>query len=318
MVDATEPRVIESRFAVESDCAGWRLDRYLRHKIPRLSRTRIQRIIKLQLTIDGAPAKPSSKLRAGQGILIRRPAPREPPVPRDFRVLFDDGDVLAIDKPAGLPMHPTARYHFGTLTRLLSERFPGQPLQIAHRIDRETSGLVLIARGPVAARGLKMAFAARKVEKKYLALVHGQVRDGLGTIDLPLRLSEGPIKIKMVVDRAAGLPSRTRWRVVERLPAHTLLECRPETGRQHQIRAHLFAIGHPLVGDKLYCSDEQLFTDFCDRGWSDTLADRLVLPRQALHAFEVRFPHPRTGVWTTLTAPLAEDIAAYVRALREQ
>src|SRR5262245_48799373 len=112
-------RFIESRFAVESDFQGWRLDRYLKHKIPRLSRTRIQRIIDLQLTIDGRPAKPSTTLRTGSAILIRRPARPEPDVPRHFRVISDDGDVLALDKPAGLPMHPTARYYFGTLTTLL-------------------------------------------------------------------------------------------------------------------------------------------------------------------------------------------------------
>jgi len=307
---------IESRFAVESDCAGWRLDRYLKHKIPRLSRTRIQRIIRLQLTIDGTPAKPSTQLRTGQGILIRRPARREPDVPRTFQVISDDGDVLAVDKPAGLPMHPTARYHFGTLVMLLRERFPGEPLQIAHRLDRETSGLVLVARGELAARGLKTAFAERRIEKKYLALVHGEVRDGLGTIDLPLSLSDGPITVKMRVDRTGGLTARTRFRVIERLDAHTLLECRPETGRQHQIRAHLLAIGHPIVGDKLYGADERMFTEFCDRGWSEALAVRLGLPRQALHASEATFPHPRTGARTTIVAPLAADIADYVQSLR--
>jgi 23S rRNA pseudouridine1911/1915/1917 synthase len=247
--------------------------------------------------------------------LIRRPAPPEPSVPRHFTVLADDGDVLALDKPAGLPMHPTARYHFNTLTRLLGERFPGEPLQIAHRLDRETSGVVLVARGPLAARGLKMAFAARRVEKRYLALTHGQVRDGLGTIDLPLRLSKGPIRVQMEV-APDGLPSRTRWRVVERLRDHTLVECRPETGRQHQIRAHLAAIGHPILGDKLYGEDPRLFTSFCDSGWTPTLAARLGLPRQALHASEVTFPHPRTGQGSTARAPLPADMTEYLAILR--
>ena len=308
-------RFIESRFAVEGDFAGWRLDRYLKHKIPRLSRTRIQRVIELQLTIDGRPAKPSTSLRPGAQILIRRPARPEPEVPRSFGVLSDDGDVLAVDKPAGLPMHPTAKYHFGTLTMLLGEKYPGEPLQIAHRIDRETSGLVLVARGPLAARGLKMAFAERKVKKRYLALVHGEVAEGIGTIDLPLALSDGALKIKMRVD-PKGLPSLTRWRRVERLRGHTLLECRPETGRQHQIRAHLAAIGHPIVGDKLYGQDESLFMSFCDEGWSDELEAQLGLRRQALHAWEATFPHPRTRAETTIAAPLAADIADYVTRLR--
>src|SRR5262249_7311461 len=199
-----------------------------------------------------------------------------------FGVISDDGDVLALDKPAGLPMHPTAKYHFGTLTMLLREKFPGEPLQIAHRLDRETSGLVLVARGMLAARGLKMAFAERRVKKRYLALVHGEVAEGIGTIDLPLRLSDRALQIKMGGD-ARGLPSVTRFRRVEKLRGHTLLECRPETGRQHQIRAHLAAMGHPIVGDKLYGEDESLFTAFCDQGWSDELESRLGLARQALH-----------------------------------
>jgi 23S rRNA pseudouridine1911/1915/1917 synthase len=311
------PRIIETRFQVEADFQGWRLDRYLKHKITRLSRTRIQRVIAGSLELDGSRAKPATLLRTGQVILIRRPAQPEPEVPTNFRVLCDDGDVMAIDKPAGLPMHPTARYHFRTLTRLLAERFPGQPLQIAHRIDRETSGLVLVARGFEAARGLKMAFEARRVEKRYLALVVGELLEGLGTIDRGLRLSDGPLRNKMVVDDGPrGLPSRTRYRVVEKLPGHTLLECRPETGRQHQIRAHLAAIGHPIVGDKLYGGDEALFTEFCDHGWSEALAERLGLERQALHAWEATFPHPRSGAPTTISAPLAEDIAAYMTALR--
>jgi 23S rRNA pseudouridine1911/1915/1917 synthase len=308
-------RFIESHFAVESDFQGWRLDRYLKHKIPRLSRTRIQRVIAAALTLDGKPAKPSTPLRAGAHILIRRPARPEPEVPRTFGVLSDDGDVLAVDKPAGLPMHPTAKYHFGTLTMLLRERFPGEPLQIAHRLDRETSGLVLVARGKLAARGLKTAFAERRVKKRYLALVHGEVEDGIGTIDLPLGLSDGALKIKMRVD-AHGLPALTRFRRAERLRGYTLLECRPETGRQHQIRAHLAAIGHPVVGDKLYGQDEALFMRFCDQGWTGELAAELGFARQALHAWQASFPHPRTGVETTLEAPLAPDLAAYVESLR--
>src|SRR5262245_8634426 len=162
------------RLRVPPECAGWRLDHFLKYRIRRLSRTKIRAIIETQVRFpDGRRARPAAGVRAGEVIVLDRPAPDEPPVPRDFRVLAEDDTFLAIDKPAGLPIHTTAKFWRNTLTALLRERYPGEGLQVCHRLDRETSGVLLIARGLEASSFLKRAFARRAVEKTYLALVHG-------------------------------------------------------------------------------------------------------------------------------------------------
>jgi 23S rRNA pseudouridine1911/1915/1917 synthase len=303
---AERPLHIEHEFVVEGECGGWRLDRFLGKKIPRLSRTRLQRVIRGECWVDGRACKPSTTVSPGQRVTFRRPAPLEPDTPRELPVLLADAAFYALDKPAGIAMHPTAKYHFSTVTAVLRERFPGEPLQITHRLDLETSGVLLVARDRNAAVALKRAFARRRVHKRYLALVHGAL-DGEGVIDRPLGLAGGLVRVKMAV-RDDGLPSRTRWRALGRHGVYTLVECWPETGRQHQIRAHLDAIGHPVVGDKLY-PDERVFAEYQDHGW-DAVGARLPLARQALHAAELRFPHPTTGVEVVVTSPLPADIRA--------
>jgi 23S rRNA pseudouridine1911/1915/1917 synthase len=309
---AERPTEIEHSFVVEGECHGWRLDRFLKKKIPRLSRTRVQRVIRGDCLVDGRPCKPSQLVSPGQRVTFRRPAPLEPDAPRELPVLCEDGEFYALDKPAGIAMHPTAKFHFSTVTSVLRERFPGEALQITHRLDLETSGVLLVARTREAAVALKRAFARRKVRKRYLAIVRGEL-DGEGVIDQPLGLALGGlVRVKMAV-RDDGLPSRTRWRALERFRGHTLVECRPETGRQHQIRAHLDAIGFPLVGDKLY-PDARVFADYQDHGW-DAVAGRLALARHALHAAALEFPHPSTGELIEVTSPLPADLRAFLDGL---
>jgi 23S rRNA pseudouridine1911/1915/1917 synthase len=301
------PSVIEHTFVVENECHGWRLDRFLHKKIPRLSRTRVQRVIRGECWVDGHTCKPSSVVVPGQVVTFRRPAPVEPDAPRLLPLLAEDPEFYAFDKPAGIAMHPTAKFHFSTITAVLRETRPGESLQITHRLDLETSGVLLIARSYESAVALKRAFARRKVHKKYLAIAHGRL-EGTGVIDLPLGLMQGGlVRVKMEV-RSDGAPSRTRWEALSHHGENTLVACWPETGRQHQIRAHLAAIGHPIVGDKLY-PDERIFADYQDHGW-DAVADRLALPRHALHAAELTFPHPLTGEPVTVVSPLPSSLRA--------
>lgn len=316
---AGRPDIIEQTFLVEGECHGWRLDRFLQKKIRRLSRSRIQRVINGDCDVDGRPARPALRVFTGSTVSFRRPAPPEPEVPRDISVRYADPDLYVLDKPAGLPIHPTARYHYSTLTAVLRERFPGETLRVCHRLDRETSGLLIVARTPEAESSIKKAFARRLIKKRYLAIASGRIAgDDPIFVDAPIGPAGTKVRVRMAArsPEEGGLVARTEVRVLKRLagPAGeaTLVECRPHTGRQHQIRVHLFAIGHPIVGDKLY-PDEDLFLEWAELG-DDAVRDRLPLLRHALHASGLSLLHPRTGAQLTIESPLPPDLAAYVAA----
>lgn len=297
------------------ECGGWRLDHFLKRRIGRLSRTRIQAIIGEQIFFsDGRTARPAASVRAGETIRLRRPAPVEPPVPRDFGILYQDESVLVIDKPAGLPMHTTAKFWRNTLTALLRERYPDEQMEVAHRIDRETSGVLLIARNRRVASFLTRAFARRAVDKTYLALVKGQPPDR-GRIDRPLKLMDTKSRVMMGV-AGDGLPAVTTFEVLRRFADHALCAAHPETGRQHQIRVHFQSLGHPIAGDKLYGAGEELFMRSCDEGVTPELLEIFDgLPRHALHAHRLTFPHPTRGEPVTVESPLPGDLVAYMAAL---
>lgn len=325
------PRMVERRFVVERELVGLRVDHFLKRKIPRLSRTKLQRIIRTQLLpVRGRRLKPHSTVCEGDEIIIRREAQPEPPCPRTFEVLYEDEHMLVIDKPAGLPVHTTAKFYFNTLTRVLRERYPGQDVQICHRLDRETSGCLVLARGREAAARLKGAFADHLARKVYLAVVHGdppwpdgelpgadispEPGSGEHVIDLPLGLADAEVSalgIRMEV-RADARPARTRVRVIERHASYALVCCMPVTGRQHQIRAHLAATGYPIVGDKLYTHGDQAFMDYCEHGLTDELLARFELPRQALHAAAISIPHPEHRERVHVVCPLPEDLRAFL------
>jgi 23S rRNA pseudouridine1911/1915/1917 synthase len=301
---------------VPPECDGWRLDHFLKQRIRRLSRTKIRTIIETQVRLgNGRAPRPAMSVRAGDTIQIDRPAPIEPEVPRQFGILAEDEYFLAIDKPAGLPMHTTAKFWKNTLVALLRERYPDERLQICHRIDRETSGVLLIARQAAAASFLKRAFAARSVQKSYLALVHGVPDPPAGVIDAPMRLLDTRTHIKMGVV-PDGLPAVTHYSVEQTFAHHALVTASPQTGRQHQIRVHLAHLGHPIVGDKLYRGGEQAFMDYCDSGLTPELLARFDgLPRHALHAARLTFPHPKTHEPVTVSSPLPADLVDYMQGL---
>ncbi len=313
------PRIVERWFVVEDVFDGFRLDHYLKRKIPRLSRNKLQQIIRTQLhRADGATLKPNSKVREGQRFVLRRPARPEPPCPRRFDVIYRDEWLMAVDKPAGLPMHASAKFYFNTLTRILSETYEDEPeLQICHRIDRETSGIIIVARTKAAARVLKQAFAKHRVDKTYRAIVHGVPEWTETRIDLPLGLVEDEdalISIRMEV-RDGALPSVTDVVVDEVRGDYTLVTCKPVTGRQHQIRAHLAAVGHPIVGDKLYGHGDEAFAAYCDGGMTDELLARFELPRQALHAAAIEFPHPDTREPFVIDCAMPPDLTEFFAAV---
>jgi 23S rRNA pseudouridine1911/1915/1917 synthase len=305
---------LTSVFTVNPEVAGHRLDRWFAIELPRLTRTRAQRIVETwAFDAQGRQLRPSHRVRDGEVIVVFRPRWEEPDAPREVPVLYRDAHMIAVDKPAGLPVHPSARYHQNTLTTVLSERFPEERFALAHRLDRETSGVLLAARTLPAERALKRAFAGRDVHKTYLAVVHGEVVLDRFEVDAPLGLEGADVSVKMCVraEHLGGAASLTRVEVIERLAGYTLVAAHPETGRQHQIRVHLAHAGHPIVGDKLYAHGDEVFLRCLDGPLDDETAALLELPRHALHAHAIEFPHPETGATTRVEAPLPDDLRAF-------
>ena len=301
------------QFVAKREHAGWRADIFISNQIPRLSRTKVKRILSRSAFDDrGKPFKPNRAIAEGERITIFRPPPSEPDVPRFYTILYEDESLFVIDKPPGLPVHPTARYHRNTLTALLREQFgDGRPI-LAHRIDSETSGVLVLAKNKETERTLKKRFADRKVQKSYLAITQGAVTPSNGRIEVPLGPDpDGPIKVKMAPVET-GLPALTEYFVRRNLGSSTLLECLPRTGRQHQIRAHLSYMGHPIVGDKMYGSDPELFLDYIEQGPTPQILERAGAPRHFLHASTIAFAHPTTEKPFSITAPLPSDMSEYI------
>jgi len=304
-------------FLVEPNYAGWRLDRYLKEKIRRLSRERVQQIIEHRLeTDDGRKLKPSSRVQAGQRFSLLKEAEPEPETPMEFGVVHDDGDLLVVDKPAGLPVHATARYTLHTFTALARSRFPDRKIDPAHRIDRETSGLLACGARPEVTRILKRDFARGRVTKTYLAIALGSPAEDRFSVEAPLALTgASAVRVRMHV-HPQGLASVTEFEVLERRATGdgapvALLACRPRTGRQHQIRAHLHCAGLHLVGDKIYGPDETIFDRFTKGELTDADRQVLRLPRHALHAWRLELPHPLGREPLRLEAALPADLQGF-------
>ena len=314
---APVPQVVRVRFAVEPNYAGWRLDRYLQEKIPRLSRERIQHLIEHRLEAEeGRRLKPSTRIVPGLAFALLRDAEPEPEADLAFGVVHDDGALLVVDKPAGLPVHPTARYSANTFTSAARLRFPDRKVDPPHRVDRATSGRLACGPAPEWPTGPKSAFATAAVARTHLALAAGSPAAARFPGDAPPTPPlASTVRVRMHVFHG-GMPSVTEFEVLERRAAAdgapvALLACRPRTGRQHQIRAHLHHAGLPLVGDKIYGPDEGIFDRFTKHEMTDDDRARLRLPRQALHAWRLELPHPRTGERVALEAPLPADLAGF-------
>ena len=299
-----------------ADRDGERLDVFVARRLPavaglpELTRSRVRKLIDDGLvTVDGRlPSKAGLKLEAGQRVQVTLPPPERTalePEAIPLRIVYEDDDLLVIDKPAGLAVHPSAGHSSGTLVNAVLAHCPGlsgiggegRP-GIVHRLDKDTSGLIIVAKNDRAHLSLARQLKERQVEKTYVALVEGRLRPPEGVIEAPVGRSPRDRKKMAVV--AHGRESRTRYRVLREVDGRSLLEVRPETGRTHQIRVHLASIGHPVAGDPLYGG----------RGARPTS-----LQRQFLHAQRLAFTHPRTGERLELEAPLADDLAAALAEL---
>ena len=289
------------------DDAGKRLDLFLHERMPEYSRSRLQAWIDQgRVRVDGGPQKRSYSLRGTERVSVE-PGELAPlkATPEDLplEILYEDEDLIAVNKPAGMVVHAGAGRHSGTLVNALAHRFgrlsnvagelrPG----IVHRLDRFTSGVILVARTDGAHRGLAAQFSSREVEKIYLALVHGQMKADHGRITKPI--ARDPVRrTRMTARLARGRSAITEYKVLRRFEKFSLLEVRIGTGRTHQIRVHLASIGHPIAGDKLYGAPAN------------------PLGRFFLHAHRITIKRPSTGARLTITAPLAKELQDYLAGL---
>lgn len=306
------PEAVVLRFVVPGELAGLRLDRFVQHRMPRLTRTRAQKIVQsCAFRLDGTRRRCSDIVQSGEIVYLVRERFEEPITPLHFDVLHEDDSVLLVDKPAGLPMHPTATYHKHTLSYLLRTQYEAKSLfvpRIAHRLDRETSGIVVCARTLDAERRLKKAFERHEIDKSYLAIVAGQLPEVSGDIDLPMAPVQQGLHVLMEL-RPDGLSAFTHYEVLASTSAHSLVALFPRSGRQHQLRVHLAALGCPIVGDKLYGPEREApFLEYIETGMTPELHARLGHDRQALHAHTLTFTHPDTNQRFRVVAKLPPDL----------
>lgn len=307
-------------FTATSEEAGLRLDRVVVQHCPELSRTRVQELIQQGLVLlNGKAAKDSHKIHANDSIRVvpqERPALSAEPESIPLEVLYEDDDVIAVNKPAGMNVHAGAGNSRGTLVNALLGR--GQSLSqsadplrpgIVHRLDKETSGIVLVAKNDFAHARLSDAFRARTIRKTYIALVQGSIEGERGRIDLAIARDPNR-RTRMTSRRVATLPHAraavTEWRVLARVDSTSLLEVQLHTGRTHQIRVHFSALRHPVVGDTLYGAAGQLHVG------------RTLLPslgRNFLHAAKIGFVQPLSDKTIELTAPLPPELRQYLTRL---
>jgi 23S rRNA pseudouridine1911/1915/1917 synthase len=304
---------------VHGEAAGQRLDVFVQAQLKRTSRTRAQRIVtESAFDAAGRRKKPSDRVREGDQVFLwREPFEKDeeqPPLP----ILYEDPHLLVVDKPPLVAVHPTARYHTHTVIVRLRAARPDEFLTLVHRLDRETSGILLIARTPEADRAFKRLLEERSlgkgesaIGKTYLAICQGVPDRPL--IDLPLELDvENPLRVKMrVAAEGSGQPAQTGVTVLETRGGYSLVRCELHTGRQHQIRVHLAAVGCPIIGDKLYGVDEKMLARAADGLLTESDLERLELPRQALHAHRYSLAHAITGAPLAVESPLPPDLRAF-------
>lgn len=285
----SEPRTI---YRVGPRDGGKRLDRFLHERIPRLSRTWVQKAIVDRVTLSWAvAARPATKVRSGGEVRVGFTPIEETPLDVTIAVLGRGAGWLAVDKPSGIPVHPVNRARENTVIRMVRRQLDRESLRLVHRLDCETSGVLLIAEDSTTARALSMAFERGQVHKEYLAVVRGEFAESAGEIKIPIGPAEGSKVHTRLAPASDGKPSHTAWRVERRLSSNTLLRVFPKTGRRHQIRVHLESIGHPVLGDLLYGRSDEDFLDLV-RGVRDARHDEGGPTRHLLHCARLVFPDP--------------------------
>ena len=304
---------------LEPAYAGWRLDRALAAAVPTLSRERLKSLIRSgAVEAEGREVRdPATKVRGEEALRVLVPEPR--PAHNEAQdipltIAFEDEHLLVVDKPAGLVVHPAAGNFDGTLVNALLHHCGGSLSGIGgvarpgivHRIDKDTSGLLVVAKTDVAHEGLAKQFAAHSIDRRYLAIVNGVPKAAAGTVDAPLARSATNRKKIAIVEDGRGKRAVTHWKRLQVLNAAALVECRLETGRTHQVRVHMASLGHPLLGDPVYSRSGKTH---------GKLLNELQFHRQALHAAELGFTHPVTRRRLSFSSPMPPDMQELFNAL---
>ena len=299
--------------------AGWRLDRALAAAVPTLSRERLKSLIRSgAVEAEGREVRdPATKVRGEEALRVLVPEPR--PAHNEAQdipltIAFEDEHLLVVDKPAGLVVHPAAGNFDGTLVNALLHHCSGNLSGIGgvarpgivHRIDKDTSGLLVVAKTDVAHEGLAKQFAAHSIDRRYLAIVNGVPKAAAGTVDAPLARSATNRKKIAIVEDGRGKRAVTHWKRLQVLNAAALVECRLETGRTHQVRVHMASLGHPLLGDPVYSRSGKTH---------GKLLNELQFHRQALHAAELGFTHPVTRHRLSFSSAMPTDMQELFNAL---
>ena len=308
------------RAIIAPEAAGWRLDRALAAALPTISRERLKALISSGEVVgpEGAQVRdPSAKARAGAAYEVRVPEPapaHNEPQDIALEIVFEDDHLIVIDKPAGLVVHPAAGNLDGTLVNALLHHCAGRLSGIGgvarpgivHRIDKDTSGLMVAAKTDVAHEGLSAQFAKHSIDRRYQAIVAGIPNPPSGSVDAALARSSANRQKMAIVAEGRGKRAVTRYRLVTPLKEAGLVECRLETGRTHQVRVHMTSLGHPLLGDPVYGRTRTAHRE---------LLNRLNFRRQALHAAELGFVHPVTKASLSFKSALPSDMQELFRAL---
>lgn len=296
----------------EDEDEGKRIDKYLAALMPDLSRSYIQKLFGTgNVKCNDKAVKPGYKVSGGDRILVMIPEAVEPKIEPEkipLDILYEDEDVILINKPKGMVVHPAPGHYTGTLVNALMDHCRGQLSGIngvlrpgiVHRIDMDTTGVLIVCKNDMAHNSIAAQLKEHTITRRYYAVVCGNIREEEGTVDAPI--GRHPVeRKKMAVNRRNGKEAVTHYRVVERFGAYTWIECRLETGRTHQIRVHMTSIGHPLVGDAVYGTAKTPYT---------------FLQGQTLHAHVLGFVHPRTGQYMEFQAPLPDYFKKLVECLR--
>jgi 23S rRNA pseudouridine1911/1915/1917 synthase len=304
---------------LEPTHAGWRLDRALAAAVPSLSRERLTALIRSGAVEAGGKAvrDPATKVRGEEALRVTVPEPTQAhnqPQDIPLTIIFEDESLLVLDKPVGLVVHPAAGNLDCTLVNALLHHCGGSLSGIGgvarpgivHRIDKDTSGLLVVAKTDVAHEGLAKQFAAHSIDRRYLAIVNGAPKAIKGTVDAPLARSATNRKKIAIVESNRGKRAVTHWRRLNVLTDAALLECSLETGRTHQVRVHMASIGHPLIGDPVYGRSEKTH---------GKILKELQFHRQALHAAELGFTHPVNKIRLSFSSPMPPDMQELFNAL---